>query len=78
MMIIPTGVYRHYKGKRYLVIGVARHSETQEYLVVYVPLYDTGSVNMAVRPLGMFIEMVPDPENPEKEISRFEFVGSSD
>ena len=36
----PPGLYRHYKGGEYEVIGVARHSETQEALVVYRPLYD--------------------------------------
>lgn len=76
-MILPAGVYEHYKGKRYLVLGVARHSETQEYLVVYVPLYDTGSVNMAVRPLDMFIENVQDPSDPNNEVSRFRFIGTS-
>jgi Protein of unknown function (DUF1653) len=29
------GLYRHYKGGEYEVIGVARHSETHEPLVVY-------------------------------------------
>ncbi len=38
-MNIPMGLYRHYKGRQYLVIGLARHSETQEVCVVYVPLY---------------------------------------
>ena len=34
----PLGLYRHYKGGEYEVIGVARHSETLEPLVVYRPL----------------------------------------
>ena len=37
----PLGLYRHYKGGEYEVLGVARHSETQEPLVVYRPLYNT-------------------------------------
>ena len=46
------GLYRHYKGGEYEVIGVARHSETLEPLVVYRPLYnDTG---LWVRPYAMF------------------------
>ena len=34
----PLGLYRHYKGGEYEVLGVARHSETREPLVVYRPL----------------------------------------
>ncbi len=38
---IDKGVYEHYKGKRYEVIGVALHSETLEPVVVYKPLYES-------------------------------------
>ena len=56
MSEIRTGLYRHYKGNDYEVIGTAKHSETLETLVVYKPLYnDTG---MWVRPLEMFQEKV--------------------
>ncbi len=55
-MAIPTGRYRHYKGKDYQVIGVARHSETEEQLVVYRTLY--GDQDLWVRPLSMFSEQV--------------------
>lgn len=50
------GVYRHYKGHRYQVIGMARHSETHEALVVYRPLYGEGA--MWVRPYEMFVGTV--------------------
>lgn len=56
MTQIPTGRYRHYKGKEYEVIGVARHSETEEELVVYRTLY--GNFDLWVRPLAMFTETV--------------------
>jgi len=32
---IPLGIYRHYKGNEYEVIGFAKHSETLEDMVVY-------------------------------------------
>jgi hypothetical protein len=46
------GVYEHYKGKKYLVLGVARHTETGELVAVYVPLYEppeNGWVRMTVK-----------------------------
>lgn len=55
-MSIQPGLYRHYKGGLYRVIGVARHSETEEFVVVYQALY--GEQGLWVRPLGMFEEMV--------------------
>jgi hypothetical protein len=48
----PTGLYRHYKGGEYEVLGVARHSETLEPLVVYRPL--NGASGLWVRPHAMF------------------------
>ncbi|AMB58801.1 DUF1653 domain-containing protein [Microterricola viridarii] len=53
---IRIGLYRHYKGALYDVIGVARHSETEEALVVYSPL--VGDSGLWVRPLAMFVETV--------------------
>ena len=53
---IQRGIYRHYKGKDYLVTGVAHHSETREAVVVYRCLYDDYS--LWVRPLSMFCETV--------------------
>ncbi|MCW8109668.1 DUF1653 domain-containing protein [Alteromonas ponticola] len=50
------GLYRHYKGNEYQVLGVARHSETDELVVVYKPCY--GEQALWVRPLAMFCETV--------------------
>ena len=60
------GLYRHYKGKDYRVIGVARHSETEELLVVYQALY--GERGLWVRPAAMFNETV---EADGKRLPRF-------
>jgi hypothetical protein len=51
------GLYRHYKGHDYRVLGLARHSETLEPLVVYQALY--GERGLWVRPQAMFSAMVP-------------------
>lgn len=53
---ISLGVYRHYKGNLYEVIGVASHSETLEKLVVYRALY--GKKSLWVRPFDMFLENI--------------------
>ena len=50
------GLYRHYKGNDYRVIGLARHSETLEPVVVYQALY--GERGLWVRPAAMFVEKV--------------------
>jgi hypothetical protein len=55
-MVPETGLYRHYKGQPYRVLGTARHSETMEPLVVYQALY--GEYGLWVRPAAMFCENV--------------------
>lgn len=52
----PLGVYRHYKGGEYEVLGSVRHSETLEPLVLYRALY--GERGLWVRPHAMFFEPV--------------------
>jgi hypothetical protein len=69
--IIP-GIYEHYKGRKYLVIGTAAHSETLERLVVYVPLYDSPGPRLWVRPRAMFAETV---EIDGKPVARFRYIG---
>ncbi len=55
-MQLQPGLYRHYKGPQYRVLGVARHSESEEQVVVYQALY--GEFGLWVRPLQMFCEQV--------------------
>lgn len=63
------GIYQHYKGKFYQVLGISRHSETHEILVVYQQLYD--SFGLWVRPLEMFIENVTVGK---ETMPRFKFI----
>lgn len=55
-MELKPGIYRHFKGNRYELIGVARHSETLEPMVVYRALYGEGG--LWVRPAAMWSEIV--------------------
>lgn len=57
-MNIELGLYKHYKGNIYEVVGVARHSETLEELVVYKATYQKDGENLWVRPLSMFTEII--------------------
>ncbi len=52
------GLYKHYKGKIYEVVGIAKHSETLEDMVVYKATYQPEGENLWVRPLSMFMETV--------------------
>ena len=58
-MDIKPGIYQHFKGNRYEVIGVANHSETMEPMVVYRALY--GEHGLWVRPAAMWNEIVDKP-----------------
>ncbi|MBQ6519904.1 MAG: DUF1653 domain-containing protein [Anaerolineaceae bacterium] len=53
---IPCGVYKHYKGNKYEVLGIARHSETGSPMVVYKALYE--NYDLWVRPAEMWNEIV--------------------
>ena len=87
---LKMGIYKHYKGKLYLVIGTAQHSETQEKLVVYVPLYEHTGEPMSVRPIEMFLSTVmievdygvdrprgyTEVRKQSLIVNRFEYVGN--
>jgi hypothetical protein len=72
---MKTGIYTHYKGKEYLVLGTARHSETQEKLVVYIPLYAHEGEPISVRPYEMFISYVVIGDSPTEteSVKRFTY-----
>ncbi|NOQ14914.1 MAG: DUF1653 domain-containing protein [Methyloprofundus sp.] len=71
-MNIPKGIYKHFKGHVYKVIGIAKHSETLEEQVVYVSISD--DTDIWVRPANMFLDRV---ERDGKRFQRFEFLGES-
>lgn len=66
------GLYRHYKGLPYEVLGTVRHSETLEPMTLYRALYDARG--LWVRPAAMFSEevVIDGVRQP-----RFAWVGTS-
>jgi len=58
--MLVTGIYRHYKGAHYRVLGVAQHTETEEVLAVYT----NEEGRLWVRPYNMFTELVPGTTTP--------------
>lgn len=70
--LIPRGIYQHYKGNRYKVLGTARHSETEEPLVIYQMLY--GDYSFWARPLTLFCGTV---EVDGKPVPRFRFIADN-
>ena len=70
---VKLGRYKHFKGHLCRVVGVAKHSEdeTQEF-VVYEHTYEDGTMQLWIRPKGMFLEEV---EVNSKKVPRFEYLG---
>lgn len=71
MREIKKGLYRHFKGKNYNVLGIATFTETGEQMVVYQAMYD--NYKLYVRPYEMFASEVDHKKYPDiKQKYRFE------
>lgn len=68
--MIKLGIYKHYKGNIYEVIGIASHSETLEKLVVY---RSVKNQDIWVRPIYMWDEDVKLPDG--SIVKRFQYIG---
>ena len=66
----PKGLYRHYKGGLYRVLGTVRHSEDLQPMTLYLALY--GEQGQWVRPAAMFADVA---EFNGKVQARFERIG---
>lgn len=66
---IKLGLYQHFKGKKYKVIGLAKHSETLENLVIYQAQY--GKKQIWARPDNNFSEKIIIKN---KKVPRFKLV----
>ncbi len=71
---LKCGIYQHYKGKKYLVIGKAKHSDTLEELVVYTTLYENPESTIWVRPEESFLGEVEIDGN---FLPRFKYLGDT-
>jgi len=63
------GIYQHFKGSSYQVLGVAKHSESLEELVIYQHL--DGDKEIWARPTAMFLDEV---EVDGKKVPRFKYI----
>ena len=73
MNLVIGGIYRHYKGNYYTLVGIAKHSETLEELVIYQAQY--GDKALRARPLKMFFDKVIVNG---VEVNRFEYIENKD
>ena len=56
---LQAGVWRHWKGRDYLVLGLGHDADDEHRtVVVYVPLYDVPGPRLAVRTVEGFLEEV--------------------
>ena len=67
---LKPGIYRHFKGGEYELIGLVTHSETMEKMVLYRALY--GEKALWVRPAAMWTETV---EQGGLLMRRFAYIG---
>ena len=78
--VIALGVYRHFKGKHYLVTGTIRDSGTLEYKVRYYSLYDDQERGIKIgdlfyRDVQEFLSPTDKVKYPDATQSqRFKFI----
>lgn len=70
--MLKAGIYRHYKGGYYLLIGIAKMDGANDRFAVYVPLHPYPGCVMTIRPLREFTQTV---EIDGLRCSRFRWVG---
>jgi hypothetical protein len=55
---LKAGIYKHYKGGLYMVLGVARHEETDEKLIAYIQLSGKKGPKIWVRAYKTFFDEI--------------------
>jgi hypothetical protein len=79
---LSAGVYQHYKGKYYQVLGYAQHTETNEIFVCYIPLYIDGEdgkpltgPRIRVTPISRFFSVLESGVWSQRKTPRFTYRG---
>ncbi len=72
---VEPGIYRHFKGNLYEVMGVARKIDTSEFFVIYKPLY--GEMQLVARPLEEFTGTVRLGHCDEPRFRRIEATSNT-
>ena len=73
MELVIKGIYKHFKGKYYIVEDIALDSETLEEVVVYRQLY--GEHKLFIRNKEMFLSKVDKEKYPSvTQEYRFELI----
>lgn len=73
--MIKLGIYKHYKGNLYQVLGPAINTDTEQELVLYKALYKTGDgIEYFVKREDEFLANV---EWNGEQVKRFEFVSDN-
>lgn len=74
---IPSGVWEHRSGGRYLVLGVGRFDEDDDEVVIYVRLYRrSGGLPITVRRATDFLAPVTWPDG--NNAPRFRFLDQAE
>lgn len=69
------GIYKHFKGTLYVVMGIGVHTETEESMIIYKAYKDTDKSTIWIRPYKDFISKVDKIKYPTIEQEyRFEFI----
>lgn len=66
--LVVGGIYRHFKGNHYQVIGFGRHTENGQELIAYRSMKETIPFRLWFRPPEIFLGL------NEQGVRRFELV----
>jgi hypothetical protein len=76
MTELRSGVYRHYKGDHYQLIGIGEHTETREPMVIYVALHARPGPRLRIRPLNGAEGFLTPVELKGQTVPRFTWIGN--
>lgn len=71
--MVEKGIYKHFKGNKYIVLHTAIHSETGEELIIYARLDNRSQV--WARPKSMFVEKI---DRDDYKGYRFSYLGNEE